>query len=122
MTITRVNHLQITIPTGEEAAGRAFYCTLLGLTEIPKPDILQANGGFWLALDDGFQVHVGTEDDVDRAATKAHVAYEVDNVEPWREKLTAAGISVKDNTPYPGYMRIEFRDPFGNRVELIQRV
>jgi len=122
MTIRTVNHVQITIPKGEEAAGRAFYCDTLGLTEIAKPDTLRANGGFWLGFADGFQVHVGVEDDVDRYATKAHIAYEVDDVEPWREHLTAQGIAVKANTPYSGYVRIEFRDPFGNRVELIQPV
>ena len=33
MTVRRVHHVQITIPTGAEEAGRAFYCGFLGLTE-----------------------------------------------------------------------------------------
>jgi catechol 2,3-dioxygenase-like lactoylglutathione lyase family enzyme len=122
MTILSVNHVQITIPIGEEAAARAFYCNLLGLPEIPKPQVLMANGGFWLGLSGGFQVHVGVETGFERTTTKAHVAYEVKDIEHWREKLIGAGFTVKSNTPIPGFTRIEFRDPFGNRVEFIQRV
>jgi hypothetical protein len=31
------------------------------------------------------------------------------------------GIEVIDSLPLPGHDRFEFRDPFGNRVEFIQR-
>ena len=72
--ILKVQHAQITIPKGEEAKAREFYCDFLGLQEIPKPESLQGRGGFWMELD-GFQIHVGTEDDFDRAKTKAHLAY-----------------------------------------------
>jgi hypothetical protein len=32
------------------------------------------------------------------------------------------GIEIGDSVPIPGYARFEIRDPFGNRVEFIQRV
>ena len=121
MTVRRVHHVQITIPTGSEEAGRAFYCGLLGLTEIAKPESLAGRGGFWIQLGDT-QVHVGTESDVDRTRTKAHVAYEVDDLEVWRTRLHEAGIDPGESVPIPGYDRFEFRDPFGNRVELIQPI
>lgn len=35
--ILGIHHVQITIPTGEEARARAFYCDLLGLEEMEKP-------------------------------------------------------------------------------------
>ena len=35
----------------------------------------------------GFQIHVGTETDFDRTKTKAHLAYEVEDMDAWREKL-----------------------------------
>lgn len=119
MTIGRLNHVQITIPRGAEAEGRAFYCGVLGLPEIDKPASLAGRGGFWLQVGPQ-QVHVGVEDGVDRTLTKAHVAYEVDDVAAWRARLTERGIEIGDSAPIPGFERFEFRDPFGNRVELIQ--
>lgn len=119
MNIVRLNHVQITIPKGAEAQGRAFYCGVLGLKEIEKPDSLKGRGGFWLQVG-GMQVHVGTEDSVDRAATKAHIAYQVDDVASCQKRIENQGIEISDSVPIPGYIRFEIRDPFGNRVEFIQ--
>jgi catechol 2,3-dioxygenase-like lactoylglutathione lyase family enzyme len=121
MKITRLNHVMVTIPKGAEDQARAFYCDLLGLPEIPKPESLTGRGGFWLAVGD-MQIHVGVEDEINRAATKAHFAYEVDDLAAWRDKLAANGFAALDSPPIPGYERFEFRDPFSNRVELIQPV
>lgn len=119
--IVRLHHAQITIPRGAETQARAFYCDLLGLKEVPKPATLAARGGFWLQLGD-LQIHVGTEDGIDRTETKAHLAYQVQDLPRWRQKLEAAGIEIGDSAPIPGHHRFEFRDPFGNRVELIEPV
>jgi catechol 2,3-dioxygenase-like lactoylglutathione lyase family enzyme len=117
----RVHHAQITIPKGAEAQAREFYCAFLGLKEIPKPDSLQGRGGFWLELD-GFQVHVGTEEDFDRTKTKAHIAYLVEDLENWREKLEARNVKIIEGIPIPNSRRFEFRDPFGNRVEFLEEI
>ena len=119
LLILRVQHAQITIPTGAEDAARKFYCDFLGLKETPKPESLRGRGGFWLEIG-AFQIHVGTEDDFDRTKTKAHVAYEVENLEAWRERLTANGVKILEGVPIPNYSRFEFRDPFGNRVEFLE--
>lgn len=119
--IVGLHHAQITVPRGAEAQAREFYCDFLGLREIDKPAALQGRGGLWLRVGDT-QVHVGTEDGVDRAATKAHVAYEVSDLARWRQRLQARGIAILDGIPIPGYDRCEIRDPFGNRVEFIQPV
>ncbi|MEO7019560.1 MAG: VOC family protein [Ktedonobacteraceae bacterium] len=118
-TIKGLHHAQISIPKGAEAAGKAFYCGVLGLPEIEKPEALQGRGGFWLQVGDR-QVHVGTEDGVERHATKAHLAYEIDNVDAWRARLEKHSIEIAEAVPIPGHKRFEFRDPFGNRVELTQ--
>jgi catechol 2,3-dioxygenase-like lactoylglutathione lyase family enzyme len=120
VTIVGLDHVQITVPRDAERAARAFYCGLLGLAELEKPAPLKPRGGFWLAVGDR-QVHVGVEDGVDRAATKAHVAYSVDDLDAWREKLSVAGICVNESVPIDGVRRFEFRDPFGNRVEMAER-
>ena len=117
--IKGLNHAQISIPKGAEEAGKAFYCGVLDLPEIEKPEALKPRGGFWLQVGDR-QVHVGTEDGVDRHATKAHIAYEVDDVDAWRQILEQHDIKIVEAVPIPGHKRFEFRDPFGNRVELTQ--
>jgi catechol 2,3-dioxygenase-like lactoylglutathione lyase family enzyme len=119
MQILGLHHAQITIPKGTEDEAKHFYCNILGLSEIRKPDSLQARGGFWLKVG-SLEVHVGTEDGVDRRKTKAHLAYLVDDLQAWRKKLEAHGVEILDSIPIPGYRRFEFRDPFGNRVEMIQ--
>ena len=119
--IKTVHHAQISIPIGAEDKAREFYCGVLGLREIPKPDSLAGRGGFWLDLD-GFQIHFGAEDGIDRAKSKAHVAYLVDDLENWRQKLIANACTIIDGIPIPGYQRFEFRDPFGNRVEFLQAI
>ncbi len=118
--ITAVHHAQISVPQGAEDQAREFYCGVLGLTEIPKPESLSGRGGFWLEVA-GFQVHVGAEDGVDRSRSKAHVAYLVIDLAHWRAKLAAANCVPVDGVPISGYERFEFRDPFGNRVEFLQK-
>ncbi len=118
--LLNVNHAQITIPKGEEASAREFYCDFLGLKEIEKPESLKGRGGFWMELG-GFQIHVGAEDGFDRTRTKAHLAYEVEDLEFWREKLKARGVETMEGVEIPYVKRFEFRDPFGNRVEFLER-
>src|SRR5436190_4548786 len=104
--ILRVQHVQITIPTGMETAAREFYCTFLGLTEITKPASLEGRGGFWMEAG-GFPVHVGTEEGFDRTLTKAHIAWQVSGLEEWRAKLKARGIEPIEGIPIPGFDRFE---------------
>jgi len=67
-------------------------------------------------------LHIGVEDGADRRGTKAHVAYEVSDLADWRIRLAAHQTDVEDGIPIPGYGRFEFRDPFGNRIEMIERL
>lgn len=119
MTIKGLHHAQITIPKGAEEQGRQFYCHLLGLPEIEKPDALKGLGGFWLQVGDR-AIHVGTEDGINRLASKAHLAYHVTDIQLWKKKLQEQGFPILDGIPLPGFDRFETRDPFGNRLEFIQ--
>jgi catechol 2,3-dioxygenase-like lactoylglutathione lyase family enzyme len=118
MLIERIHHAQITIPLGAEDRGREFFCGVLGLQEIAKPESLAGRGGFWVVVGEQ-ELHVGTEDGVDRDATKAHVAFQVDDLDGWRSRLEACGCTVLESVPIPGMDRFEFRDPFGNRMEML---
>ena len=119
--ILGIHHVQITVPKGAEPQAKAFYCDVLGLPEVEKPASLKGRGGFWIKVGDR-DVHIGTEDGVDRTKSKAHVAYEVTDVATWRSKLRSVGIEPLDSIPLEGYERFESRDPFGNRIEFIQRL
>ncbi|MEM1098361.1 MAG: VOC family protein [Planctomycetota bacterium] len=121
MSVGGVHHVQVTVPIGAETEARAFYLGVLGLQEIPKPASLQGRGGFWIRAGDD-EVHIGTEDGVDRAATKAHVAFAVEGLQTWRDVIEAQGLPISESVPFPGFDRFEFRDPFGNRVELIEPI
>jgi catechol 2,3-dioxygenase-like lactoylglutathione lyase family enzyme len=119
--IEDIHHVQVTVPLGSEEAARRFYCQVLGLTEIEKPESLRGRGGFWMQVG-GRQLHIGVEEGVERHRTKTHVAYQVDDLAAWRERLQRAGVEAEECLPIPGYERFECRDPFGNRIELIQPV
>ncbi|MDM5309876.1 VOC family protein [Peribacillus frigoritolerans] len=119
--IKGLHHVQITIPKENEEKAKNFYCGILGLQEIEKPESLKGRGGFWLKVGDK-DVHIGTEDDFDRLKTKAHIAYEVEDISYWKNRLTKENIQILDGVPIPNFERFEFRDPFGNRVEMIQNL
>lgn len=114
----RLDHVQVTIPRGHEGKARTFYCELLGLREIEKPEILKPNGGFWLELAD-IQLHIGVEDMP--GPSKRHPAFEVRGLAQARAKLEAHGVKIKDEKPIPGMERFSFYDPFGNRIELLEK-
>jgi catechol 2,3-dioxygenase-like lactoylglutathione lyase family enzyme len=121
--LRRIHHAQILIPAGREDEARAFYCGLLGLSEIEKPPVLRARGGFWLQVGPDCQLHVGVEregrDESLWAGSREHVAYEVDDIDAWWVRLNEHGIALKITEEVPGYRRGELRDPFGNRIELM---
>ena len=119
--IKGLHHVQITIPKETEEKAKNFYCGILGLQEIEKPESLKGRGGFWLKVGDK-DVHIGTEDDFDRLKTKAHIAYEVEDISYWKNRLTKENIQILYGVPIPNFERFEFRDPFGNRVEMIQNL
>ena len=119
--IRGLHHAQITVPIGAEDEARRFFCHELGLRELPKPPVLAVRGGFWLDLG-SVQIHVGVEDAVERRRTKAHLALEVDDLAATRALIVRLGLETHDGEPVPGLLRFECRDPFGNRMEFVQRV
>ena len=114
-----LDHVQLAIPAGGEDEARRFYGSLLGLTEVPKPAPLAGRGGCWF-VGPGVAVHLGVEEDF-RPARKAHVALLVDDLEGLRSALDAAGTETKDDDAPIGVRRFYAFDPFGNRLELVDR-
>lgn len=116
-----LHHADLIIPKGSEATAREFHCNLLGLVEIPKPEVLMKNGGLWLQLGNA-QIHLSYEkkEGIDPRKTKAHVAFRVSDLKQLRNKLTTQGLPVKEQEQLPGMIRIESEDPFGHRLEFLQ--
>lgn len=118
--IIGIHHAQITVPKGSEDDAREFYSGILGMKEIAKPSELDGRGGFWLEVGDR-QIHIGTEEGAGREITKAHIAYLVENIDRWRRILETNSIEIVDGIQIPNYRRFEFRDPFGNRIEFMEK-
>jgi catechol 2,3-dioxygenase-like lactoylglutathione lyase family enzyme len=114
------HHAQVSIPPGGEAAARRFYGTVLGLPEVPLPKSVAGRALLWFAVGDR-TLHVAVEAGVARR-TKAHLAYEVDDIADCRRRLLADGRELVEQPKLEGYDRFHVLDPFGNRLELIGRV
>jgi catechol 2,3-dioxygenase-like lactoylglutathione lyase family enzyme len=119
LTLLGIDHVQLAMPQGGEDAARAFYCGLLGLAEVPKPMPLAARGGCWFAAGP-VQLHLGVEADF-RPARKAHPALLVADLAALAASLEAAGTRVRWDRELRGVSRCNIDDPFGNRIELIER-
>jgi catechol 2,3-dioxygenase-like lactoylglutathione lyase family enzyme len=114
----RLDHIQICIPKSKEEDARNFYSGIIGLKEISKPAALLSNGGLWFEIAD-IQLHVGTEDEINRS--KRHPAFEVFDLESAKTFLISKGILIKEETEIPGQQRFSFKDPFGNRIEFLEK-
>jgi catechol 2,3-dioxygenase-like lactoylglutathione lyase family enzyme len=118
MAVFGIAHVQVAIAPGGEGRARAFYGELLGLRELPKPESLQDRGGVWFAC--GMQeIHCGVEEPI--APTRRHPAFLVDEVDALKARLEAASIEIQTDRQLPGYRRFYAIDPFGNRLEFLER-
>ena len=113
-----IDHVQIAMPRGEEAAARRFYVGVLGLEEVEKPARLAGRGGCWFASG-AISLHLGVEDEF-RPARKAHPAFVVDGLDDLVDRCRAAGAEVIDDEGLKTHARAFVFDPFGNRIELME--
>ena len=120
MPIVGLDHIQLAMPPGRESEARAFYEGVLGLPEVPKPANLAVRGGVWFERR-SVRIHLGIEKDF-RPAKKAHPALLVENLAALEKQLAAAGCPVLGGEPLEGYKRSYTEDPFGNRIELMERL
>ena len=114
----RIDHVQVTIPSNAMDAAREFYGDVLGLTERDQPDSFGEGDTAWFRADD-VEIHLAVEPSRERS--RRHPAFEVTDVAASRAHLEAHGIETVDEPKIPGRERFSFRDPFDNRIELLQR-
>jgi len=115
--ILGIDHIQLAVPIGGEAACRAFYLGLLGLPEIELPAVATGRSFLWVRV--GRQEMHFREDTEFRAAPLAHPGILVRDAEALAGRLTAAGHDVS-RAQVVGPNRFHVRDPFGNRLEFIE--
>ena len=121
MEILSIDHVQIAMPAGQEDQARAFYIEQLGFTEIPKPPDLAKRGGAWFQSG-SVQLHLGVESDF-RPVRKAHPAFVVSDLDSLIAKVQSAGYETDTSQlPLDGYKRAHVFDPFGNRIELMEKL
>src|SRR5690348_18278992 len=88
---TAIDHVQLAMPAGREEDARAFFCGVLGMTEVPKPGELAKRGGCWFASGQ-VQVHLGVDADF-IAARKAHPGLRCSDFPALLRRLRSAGIT-----------------------------
>jgi Lactoylglutathione lyase and related lyases len=121
MKILSIDHVQLAMPAGEEEKARSFFIDILGFTEIPKPAELAKRGGTWFQSEN-VQLHIGVEADF-RPARKAHPAFIVDDLDSLIAKAQSAEYETDiSQPPLDGYKRAHVFDPFGNRIELLEKM
>ena len=89
------------------------------MTEVAKPAPLAVRGGCWFVAT-GVALHFGVEEPF-QPWRRAHVALLVDDLDGLRAKLEAAGTVTIDDPAPIGVRRFHTKDPFGNRIELVDR-
>jgi catechol 2,3-dioxygenase-like lactoylglutathione lyase family enzyme len=116
MTVQRLHHVQLSVPSVLIDAQRLFYGELIGLT-VHQETV------------PGHRLRIGTEGgriDLVAADTSsplgqdAHIALEVDDFRSVRQRLTGAGFAIDEERPLPGYLRLYVVDPAGHRIEILQ--
>jgi len=76
-------------------------------------------GGCWFEQG-ALRVHLGVEKDF-RPARKAHPAFLVTGLAALILNLGGAGHRISSDAPLEGYHRVYVDDPFGNRIELMEK-
>ena len=118
--IEALDHVQVAMPAGREDEARRFYSGLLGLEGLEKPATLAGRGGAWFALPDGRQLHLGVEEPFG-PSRKAHPAFVVTDLDGLAERLGGAGSPVRWDGKLAPRRRFYGKDPFGNRLEFLER-
>lgn len=115
--MTRLDHIQLAMPSGGEDKARAAWQDLLGMKEEVKPEPLASRGGCWFRLGN-IIVHIGVENNF-APQKKAHPAFCVGDLDGLAERLAAEDYPVTWDEGLPDRRRFYTADPFGNLIEFI---
>jgi catechol 2,3-dioxygenase-like lactoylglutathione lyase family enzyme len=119
MPILNIDHVQVAIPVASEDRARAFYSGILGFTEVAKPAEMAERRSIWFTAG-AVNLHLGIEPGF-QPAKRAHPAFVVKGLDAILVACERAGLTAKPDTPFNGFRRVHVFDPFGNRLELMER-
>lgn len=110
----RLDHILINVPIGKLAEAEDFYQNVLELPVITteRPFI-----ALWYKVGD-IELHITEEAPL--GLSGRHPAFEVVDLKTSKDFLTSKGIEISYSSKIEGRERLFFRDPFGNRFELIE--
>jgi catechol 2,3-dioxygenase-like lactoylglutathione lyase family enzyme len=114
-----LDHIQISVPYGRLAEALAFYVDALGFERVQKPAELSPTGA-WLTQG-GINLHLGEEKNF-ATDGRAHPAFKVSDVQALIDRCVATGYTHRWDAGPNGYKRGSVFDPFGNRIELMQKL
>lgn len=121
-TVTVSGYSHVALAVGDVDEARRFYCGLLGLEELPRPQF--SVPGLWLRVGD-LQLHLVSLDAVEPPGPAHHFALHVptDAFHDTVDALKAAGVPFRGEPS----QRVDFgttvwattmTDPWGNAIEL----
>lgn len=118
MKVTRIHHTSVNVEHRLDETV-AFYRSVLGLADTPRPEIAGV-GGHWFAVDDA-QVHLvdAPQPDDGIRPTGSHVCFYVDDLTAAIARLEADGIPHLRGAQ-GAVVQIWITDPAGNTIELQQ--
>lgn len=119
VNIYGIEHVQLAMPPGRESEAIDFYQGVLGLSHVPKPQHLAVRGGCWFESGE-VRIHLGVMEEF-VPATKVHPALLVRSLPDLVSLLRQVAIDVTGDQPLDGFERCYAHDPFGNRIEFMQR-
>ncbi len=115
MIALRIDHCTLIITDVTRA--RAFYGGFLGLKEIPPPKEFDFVA-LWFDLG-GHYLHLLLKPEPDSPSPR-HICFAVEDVRVLREDFRSRGIAIDETVKIAAADRFFIRDPFGNRIELLQ--
>jgi len=102
-----------------EEKAREFYGEILGLEELEVPLALRDRACCWFQCG-RLQVHIGIQQDF-QPSRKAHPAFLTTNIDGLKEVFQLHGIVTVDDSDLPGVRRFFAADPWGNRLEFLEK-
>lgn len=116
----RINHVTLAVPAGEHAKVRAFYCGVLGLQEVKRPEALGVVYDIiWFEWLDILR-HIDFTPPWTKPAENRHIAVEVNDLHAVRTYLEQKGAEIREAVVIPDRDRFYVLDPFGNYFEFIE--
>ena len=115
--ITRIDHVNLSMPKGAEKVADTFYVDVLGLQTKTKPSV-DAEGRWYVGA--GFEIHLGADAEF-LPARRAHPAFVAKDLSELVELLRERGSDVDAQVHDGELSRAIVFDPFGNRIELLAK-